>query len=402
MALDSQDNVFITGYAMIGAEGKQALTMKINGTNGNVVWSDTFGGSASDHDLSWDIVVGSDDNPIVSGVIKDTGEIAKYFVRKMQNSNGNIIWDERGTDTQFNPDSRGTWLDILPNDDVVMVQRVFGDNGYDVFLKRFANDDGQAQWSRLYDGATHGGDDPRGLTIDSDGNILVCGVQDILWNYDFMALKIDGSNGNTIWDSNYNGPPGWYDVAGSICEGPDGSVIVAGLSDGTGTGWDWATVAFDGESGDQLWFKRMDGPTSQSDEPNHVIASSSGEIFVTGYGYGEGSNKDMITVCYQVETTSAVGDTPMLASFTKAWPNPFNPRITFSFDLPRRDQARLAIYDLRGRQVNTLIEGNLSEGTHTTSWDGRNEIGQNMPAGVYLAIMESGSYRSSRKIVLAK
>jgi len=240
------------------------------------------------------------------------------------------------------------------------------------------------------------------MIVDANDNLIICGVQDIAWNYNFMVLKIDGSNGDTMWTANYDGPVGWYDVASTIAEGPNNTVLVSGLSDGSGTGWDWATLALNSEDGVQVWEKRFDGPTSQSDEPSHVVANAEGEVFVTGYGYGVGSNKDMFTVCYQVNTTSAVGDTPAVASFSRAWPNPFNPRINFSFELPREAQTSLTIFDLRGRQIKTLVDGSLSEGTHTASWDGRDLNGQSMPAGVYLAIMRSDEVHSTQKIVLAK
>jgi len=106
----------------------------------------------------------------------------------------------------------------------------------------------------------------RSLRRVSQGNLLIAGVQDVSWNYNYMALKFDSSDGTLIWEAGYDGPPGWYDVANAIAEGPGGSVIISGLSDGTGTGWDWATVAFDGTTGQQLWVERFDGPASQSDE----------------------------------------------------------------------------------------------------------------------------------------
>ncbi len=400
--LDSQDDVFITGRAQVGAQSDEAMTMKLDGSSGDILWMDTFGGSAGFDDISWELVIGSDDHPVISGFVVNTGAVANYFVRKMDNTTGDVIWDKRGPQAQDNVTNRGTWLSLMDNDDVVMCQRVFGANGYDVYLHRFAGTDGSTLWSRTFDNSTHSGDDPKNMARDADGNLVIVGVQDISWNYNFMVLKIDGTNGETMWNSGYDGPPGWYDVATTVTNGPGGSVIVSGLSDGSGTGWDWATVAYDGTDGTQQWEKRFDGPTSQSDEPSQVIANSSGEIFVTGYGYGSGTNKDMFTICYQVATLSAVGDTPAMASLTNAWPNPFNPRINFSFDLPRSAHAHLAVYDLRGHQITTLVDGVLAEGTHTTSWNGVDPQGRAMPGGVYLAIMTSGDIRSTQKIVLAK
>ncbi len=402
MALDSNNNVFITGSAQIGAQSEEAMTIKLDAGNGNILWNKTFGGSEATDDISWQIVIGSDDNPIISGFLVEAGEVPNYFTRKMDNATGNMIWDKRGPEAQNNVTNCGTWLALMPNDDVVMCQRVFGANGYDVYLHRFAALDGSTVWSRTYDSPTHSGDDPKKMICDADGNLIVVGVQDISWNYNFMVLKFDGETGNAIWNSNYDGPPGWYDVAKDVTTGPGGSVIVTGLSDGSGTGWDWATVAFDGADGAQLWEKRFDGPTSQSDEPSCVIANDAGEVFVTGYGYGQDSNKDMFTIFYKVSNLSAVNETPMVASMSRPWPNPFNPRVNFSFDLPAGAHARLAVYDLRGRQITTLVDGVLAEGNHTTSWDGRDHSGRSVPAGVYLAIMTSGDTRSTQKIVLAK
>lgn len=402
MALDSNDNVFITGRAQIGAQSEEAITMKLAAGNGDILWMDTFGGSEATDDISWEVVVGSDDHPVISGFLVETGAVANYFVRKMDNATGAVIWDKRGTQAQENITSRGTWLSLMDNDDVVMCQRVFGSNGYDIYLHRFAASNGTTVWATTFDNPTHTGDDPKNMTCDPDGNLIVVGVQDISWNYNFMVVKFDGSTGAPMWNSNYDGPPGWYDVASDVTSGPEGSVIVTGLSDGSGTGWDWATVAFDGNDGTQLWEMRFDGPTSQSDEPGNVIANDAGEIFLTGYGYGSGTNKDMFTVCYQVATLSAVNDTPAVASMSRAWPNPFNPRVNFSFDLPRGAHAHLAVFDLRGRLVTTLVDGVLAEGNHTTSWDGRDRSGRSAPAGVYLAIMTSGQTSSTQKIVLAK
>lgn len=402
MALDSQDDVFITGRAQIGAQSEQALTMKLDGSDGHIVWMDTFGGSAADNDTSWDIVVDGDDQLLISGFVVETGGVANYFVRKMANADGSVIWDQRGPETQNNYSSRGTWLSLMDNDDVVMCQRVFGDNGYDVYLERFASTNGSTVWSRTYDGATHGGDDPKEMVADSEGNLLIAGVQDVAWNYNFMTLKINGLTGETLWLANYDGPPGWYDVAKAVAPGPGGSVVVSGLSDGSGSGWDWATVAYDGQTGAQLWVQRFNGPANQSDEPNDLICSAAGEVFVTGYAYGQGTNKDLLTVCYQVETSSAVNDLPGAAVLSDPWPNPFNPRVNFSFDLTNSAPVQLAIFDLQGRRVRTLVARTLGEGPHSASWDGRDRVGRAMPAGVYLAIMESGNTRNSRKVVLAK
>jgi hypothetical protein len=217
-----------------------------------------------------------------------------------------------------------------------------------------------------------------------------------------MALKFDVATGDLIWDATYDGPVGWYDVANCIAEGPGGTVIVSGLSDGSGTGWDWATVAFDAENGTQVWAERYDGPASQSDEARDILCTPAGDIYVTGYGYGEGTNKDLVTIHYKVETASPAGETPAAVMATRAWPNPFNPRINLSFELPRTAQTRIEIFDVRGKRVALLRNEVLSEGLHEVSWNGRNADGHPVSGGTYLVQVRSGELTNSRKIVLAK
>jgi hypothetical protein len=71
-------------------------------------------------------------------------------------------------------------------------------------------------------------------------------------------------------------------------------------------------------------------------------------------------------------------------------PNPFNPRTTIRFDLPVAGQAQLSIYDLAGRLVRVLVEGEVPAGSHEAVWDGRDASGRSAPSGSYLARLVAG------------
>lgn len=83
------------------------------------------------------------------------------------------------------------------------------------------------------------------------------------------------------------------------------------------------------------------------------------------------------------------------------WPNPFNPRIHGRIQLDHPADVDVAVYDLAGRRVATLLKGNLQAGVHDLSWDGRRQ-GQVVAAGLYLLSIRSENSLLTRKIVLLK
>ena len=83
-------------------------------------------------------------------------------------------------------------------------------------------------------------------------------------------------------------------------------------------------------------------------------------------------------------------------------PNPFNPATTFRYVLPGRGHARLAIFDVRGREVAVLVDGLQTAGEHAVEWNGRSGRGYAVPSGVYLARLEADGEIRTRKIVLAR
>jgi flagellar hook assembly protein FlgD len=72
------------------------------------------------------------------------------------------------------------------------------------------------------------------------------------------------------------------------------------------------------------------------------------------------------------------------------WPNPTNGQSRFAFDLPAASNVSMDIFDVRGRLVRTLDGGEFGEGRNHIVWDGRNALGTDLPAGVYLARFNVG------------
>jgi len=93
---------------------------------------------------------------------------------------------------------------------------------------------------------------------------------------------------------------------------------------------------------------------------------------------------------------------PVATCLAGIWPNPFNPQTTIAFDLAHEQGVRLAVYDLHGTRVRTLVAATLPRGRHTAIWDGRDDRGQPVASGVYMARFETGERREMRKMALLK
>jgi len=84
------------------------------------------------------------------------------------------------------------------------------------------------------------------------------------------------------------------------------------------------------------------------------------------------------------------------------YPNPFNPVTTMLYDLPEAGHTRLIIYDLMGRQVQTLVDQPMAAGYYRQQWDGRNTMGQMVSGGIYFYQIQTNGFTRTRKMLLLK
>ena len=81
-------------------------------------------------------------------------------------------------------------------------------------------------------------------------------------------------------------------------------------------------------------------------------------------------------------------------------PNPFRAGTAIRFDLPRAAEVRLRVFDPSGRLVRTLASGTQPAGRRTVSWDGLDDRGRRLGAGVYLVRLETEGFRAEHRAVL--
>ena len=84
------------------------------------------------------------------------------------------------------------------------------------------------------------------------------------------------------------------------------------------------------------------------------------------------------------------------------YPNPFNPTTTLRYDIPEEGNVSIMVYDMMGREIRTLIKDHLPAGYHYLKWDGTNNKGSHVAAGLYIYIMQTKDHRDLKKMILLK
>ncbi len=181
-----------------------------------------------------------------------------------------------------------------------------------------------------------------------------------------------GVSGAIVYATDANGNVAGYGVSGS-----NGDYTIAGLAPGT---YDVFTEAV--------------GFTSSS------TSTSSPTYSTTGSPAPSTSN---FTV--SPETPTAVQQKPIQPTnytLDQNYPNPFNPTTQIAFSIPQEEHVTIAIYNILGERVATLLSGNLSAGSHLVTWNARNSSGEMLPTGVYFYQLSTPHFTAVKKMLLLK
>jgi hypothetical protein len=93
---------------------------------------------------------------------------------------------------------------------------------------------------------------------------------------------------------------------------------------------------------------------------------------------------------------------PAAPRVSRVYPNPFNPQTTIEFELARSSTVELAVYDLTGRKVATLVQDRYPAGRHEQVWRGLDGAGRPVASGMYVVRMQTGQTTDLKKVMLLK
>ncbi len=108
----------------------------------------------------------------------------------------------------------------------------------------------------------------------------------------------------------------------------------------------------------------------------------------------------MGTPGFTEQETAAV--VPRTTALGAGYPNPARETVSFEYQLSDERRVLIAVYDVLGRRLKTLVDRQQSAGNHSVRWDGRQANGTQAASGVYIVRMQAGSFTATRRIVLVR
>lgn len=437
MTIDNDANVYVTGvsYTEMGTpNGVDMVTIKYS-ASGEILWLANFG-----HMFPSSIAVDEAGNVFVTANGFALNGFTQFVLVKY-NSAGVQEWDSYPEGTEVTQ-AKGVTTDLSGNI-IVTGEKGFGDSklgiwkfntsgnllwesfyrysaeggNRGVFIKTDAlgnvyvggestssettdcdfvtlkyNSAGEKQWSAIYHGSEQWDQFIRGLAFDAEQNVYITGQS----NSDYATIKYN-SNGEQQWVNLYNGEANNRDEVYGIAIDAAGNVYVTGWSTGL-ENMNCVTIKYN-TYGVQLWKQAYHGSVPGTNCTNSIAVDSVGNVFVSGFSEGEGTQADIILIKYgqTTEVSPVSTQLPTKYSLSQNYPNPFNPITAIEFTLPENTFVTLKIFDIAGREIYVLVNENLSPGAYRFNFNG-----VNLASGTYFYKLETAKFTETKKMVMLK
>ena len=327
MALDDFGNVYVTGESDDNDSRLNYTTIKYN-KDGLRLWTATYNGPGNYNDSARAITLDALGNVYVTGYSYGGAETRQDYATVKYDSSGRQLWVARYAGPSGPPYSAYDAAHAIAVDAsggvYVTGYSDGGETSYDYATIKY-DSDGIEQWEARYNGLGDKYDYAHAIALDSSGCVYVTGYSDNNGTkQDYATIKYN-SSGSQLWVATYNGPANNNDRACSILLDPSDNVYVTGYSYDWNTSLDYTTIMYD-LVGNEVWVAIYDGPsypgnvvTDTSDRDSSIptvngpdndcdyayaiAIDRSGNIYVTGGSFGNGSRYDFATIKYSQEDT---------------------------------------------------------------------------------------------------
>ena len=157
----------------------------------------------------------------------------------------------------------------------------------------------------------------------------------------------------------------------------------------------------------KIWKLKYEGGIVTEDE---LLVTATSSI----YSFGSDQQNELYVCCangivYRFNKSDLVGVNnnlnivPENFSLDQNYPNPFNPSTSIKYSVPELSKVKLSVFDISGKEVNTLVNTNQLPGEYNIRWNGKDAFGNNVPSGAYFYNLTAGeNFSETKRMVLIK
>ena len=296
--------VFVTGYSIGSTSERDYATVAYDASTGAKLWAKRYNGPGNYVDTAGAVEVSPDGSmAFVTGASYGIDTRADIATIAYDTATGTALWVKR-FDGPRNRSDGASDLGVSPDGSTVFVTGASMRTNNNYVTLAYEATTGSRLWVKRYDGPANSSDVAHALGVSSNGSKVFITGSSFGAGADFATLAYDASTGEELWVSRYDGPSDSSDTANALDVSPDGSAVFV-------TGWstpannDYATVAYDASSGTKLWARLYDGPGNSGDQARDVGVSPDGStVFVTGGSAGTTTSTDFATIAYDASSGS--------------------------------------------------------------------------------------------------
>ncbi|NCS89455.1 MAG: T9SS type A sorting domain-containing protein [Ignavibacteria bacterium] len=354
--------------------------------NGDTLWWKTYNVNESNIDLSNDLLEHNNSIYVV-GRNADKGLMLKT------DEYGNIVFNKKfsfgSAYTEFNS------LKMIDDNNLFL----FGSEGSFVSVDRVfskyiickTNLSGDSLSSVFF------GDDscevfPNNMIKTLDGNFVFSGYTYNVSTQsygEYLLLSMYNKNEEMIWEKRIESTPG------KVAATYDSGIVFYGRNQ------NGITLTKLNTEGNILWSREIPFPNASEVYGEDIIETSDGGILVTGYVTYPNeqpevfllkTNSEGLLTIINIENTF-----PNSFVLSQNYPNPFNPSTKISYSVPKTSFVAIKVYDVLGKEITTLVNGEKSVGDYEVEFNGRN-----LSSGVYFYKMQAGDFVETKKLILMK
>jgi hypothetical protein len=331
---DAAGDVFVLGW-----DG-QLVLVKYNGTTGSVAWGPVHVSNV----FPFQLEISPSGDAFVAGelpsVLGDDSTLLKF-----SGATGAVSWGPITFDGGPGRDDFPAALRATAAGDVVVSVTSFGFSTTECMTLKYAGSNGAVLWGPAVLPAARVGD----LALDGAGNVILVGETREV-DPAMVTIKYNGATGTAIWGPRLAQGSGFYvDGANAVAVSGTGDVFVTGHMYSPAGDYDFATLKYDGATGDLLWGPVLfDGSGAQDDLAYAIALDASGNPVVAGESDGPAMDSDLVILKYDGATGSPL----------------WSPRRVRGFD-----EDDLPLQNLSVRGTSAVIAGTVDDGFLTLALD---------------------------------